>query len=198
MNAGASYPFSIRMGVSPYTYGGAVYIDWDKNNFFSSSEVYRTNSATGDTLVGLAAVLNGIVQVPSGQANNIYRMRVIAGDTVGGVSLSPCNVTYGDVEDYGVSVGGPFGFEVIAFENSMYVYPNPAADRVYIGFDFDGNKNVNATLYNSVGSIVNTQNYNQVKSGSKMMDVSSVNPGVYILKLTTDDGNSLVKRIVID
>lgn len=100
--AGSTFDFS-----SPITGQNTnfyIWIDWNKNNIFEASEVVFSQYKSGN---GLS--FSGTINVPSGQANGNYRMRVRTAYT-GGVSgtVYPCNnYDYGQARDYKVVVVNP-------------------------------------------------------------------------------------------
>jgi hypothetical protein len=79
------------------TFGVAVWIDWNSNGIFEGTErVFNTTSYVGSVASSFT--------VPVGQASGNYRMRVLA-DYLTTNPANPCSsFTYGEVEDYTVTV----------------------------------------------------------------------------------------------
>jgi hypothetical protein len=79
------------------TFGVAVWIDWNRNGIFEGTErVFNTTSYVGSVASSFT--------VPVGQASGNYRMRVLA-DYLTTNPANPCSsFTYGEVEDYTVTV----------------------------------------------------------------------------------------------
>ena len=84
-----------------------------------------------------------------------------------------------------VMYDGEVDLEEINFA-STEVYPNPMNDVLYI----DGDDVVNVTIFNSVGQqVMSVENKNVV-------DVSSLNNGLYFVRLVDDKGNILLKKVI--
>ena len=84
---------------------------------------------------------------------------------------------------------------VLVFDNSknnVYVYPNPAKDKVTILIE--GNKKmVQAQLLNSIGQVV--QNIT-LSAEVNQVNISSLTPGLYYIKLITTSGQHIQKLMV--
>jgi hypothetical protein len=199
-----SYPFTITMGiggpgntlVGAFTYTGFAIIDWNNNNGFSIvNEGFSTNNDSGDTVLFQPAVLTGSITVPPGQANGPYRMRVIAGD-VSGV-IQPCQVQFGDVEDYKITVGPIVGIKSVEkFENSFFLYPNPAKDNVRLTYTYDKPSRMQLTVMNSVGATVLTREYSDLIDGQIDLSIEDLTSGIYFVRATVDGVNTIQKLIV--
>ena len=84
-----------------------------------------------------------------------------------------------------VMYDGEVDLEEINFA-STEVYPNPMNDVLYI----DGDDVVNVTIFNAVGQqVMSVENKNVV-------DVSSLNNGLYFVRLVDDKGNILLKKVI--
>lgn len=75
---------------------------------------------------------------------------------------------------------------------SFDVYPNPTKDNVYIEFSPDVNCRA-AEIYTMDGRLVETCHGTSLQT---TIDISSLNSGVYMLKLKMDDGKEWSERIV--
>ena len=69
--------------------------------------------------------------------------------------------------------------------SSMYVYPNPTANRIYI----QGENILQAELFDLMGRKVKATNQNQI-------DLSDMGTGSFILKVTTDNKKSKSFKII--
>jgi endoglucanase len=72
----------------------------------------------------------------------------------------------------------------------LKIFPNPADDKLYL--ELASGENSSSQLYDSLGQLVMTVNIN---NGLNTYDVSHLNPGLYILKLNTREGNVIQKVI---
>ncbi|WP_169303410.1 T9SS type A sorting domain-containing protein [Pedobacter cryophilus] len=73
----------------------------------------------------------------------------------------------------------------------ILLYPNPVTDVIYLsGMD---DKNFTAYIYNTAGKVLFQQNFN-----TPIIKIpSTLNSGLYMLKLKFSDGNEVVKKVLI-
>ena len=72
--------------------------------------------------------------------------------------------------------------------NNVEIYPNPAKDIINIS----GSDIMKVEIYNSVGQlIISTEHKNEI-------DVSMLNSGLYIVRITDEKGNHHIKKMVKD
>jgi hypothetical protein len=78
-------------------------------------------------------------------------------------------------------------------KSSVFVYPNPARDFLnvnIVGADFKG---TNATLLNQLGQAVLSKN---LPNGSNLLDISTIDPGVYMLMLVNSTNTEKIKVVI--
>lgn len=101
VDTGGSFTLTVsnQNGASP---GITVWIDWNQNGSFESSEqVYTTTTGTSSSMNTYTIP----IQVPSGTQPGSTRMRI---RNYGSSGTNPCNQTsYGEVEDYMVTINTP-------------------------------------------------------------------------------------------
>jgi hypothetical protein len=76
-------------------------------------------------------------------------------------------------------------------ESGCTLYPNPAIDYVQVKMD-DSNSNIQVTLFDVLGRQVRHQ---QLETGENI-NVSTLAPSVYIVKILTSEGKAFEKKIV--
>lgn len=157
----------------------------------TSTATTYTNNPSGDVFVvkydsagvaGWARCVIGIdYQIPSGisvdNGNNVY---------VSGYYLGPDTTYLGPFYLQGncnmqafmskLGVYGPTEIPAFVSRNSLWVYPNPAADR----FVVNGNKELGeVSIYNAMGELVfeDATNMNEL-----IIDVRDYPPGIYVLR----------------
>lgn len=74
---------------------------------------------------------------------------------------------------------------------NVNVYPNPASDQVNIALSCNMNK---VSVYDYKGKLIRST---QVEDKKYRMNVSQLNPGIYILKIGIDDG-VIVKQVIVN
>jgi hypothetical protein len=102
LNAGASYTCTVRYGTCSATFysgAGTVWIDFDMDQLFESTEIIGTWQGSAETQ------LNYNFTVPSGATNGNTRMRVMQHEA-GSLPLNPCGTfTWGSVADFTIVIG---------------------------------------------------------------------------------------------
>jgi len=78
-------------------------------------------------------------------------------------------------------------------ESLLQVYPNPAADRINVVFDFIGRSDID--IIDMTGRLVHTTHYNASGFTNLSLDVSSLNTGVYFVRVSAE-GESNVLRFI--
>ena len=112
------------------------------------------------------------------QGENFYRLKVIQKD--GDFYYSaPRQVNFN------------FGFE------SIYLYPNPANNLIYLAMrDFAGQK-ATVEIYNSIGQKMMSRDYDSFPSEPSMFDVSNYVSGIYSIVVKLEDKRSIAKKFVV-
>lgn len=72
---------------------------------------------------------------------------------------------------------------------AVSVYPNPAVNNVFVDLALDNvSDNVNLQVVDVQGRVVLTQNFANVKSDKLQLNVASLNTGVYVINIRTEEG----------
>ena len=96
---------------------------------------------------------------------------------------------YGDTAYLNITIDKPLGGSELAWDNDILLYPNPSNGRVFIQ---DG---LNRNLAISVQSILGEQVYQGKAQIDGSIDLSTLSNGIYLLKLSTPEGDNFVRRI---
>lgn len=84
-----------------------------------------------------------------------------------------------------------------ADELKATLYPNPAAGNVTLSYNLTHGQNVLIELSNVSGQKVRDINlYAQAATNKQLINLAALTPGVYFLKLTSDEGSFLKKLVV--
>lgn len=79
---------------------------------------------------------------------------------------------------------------------AMKLYPNPAENQATLSYNFDKNVDLKVVLVNPIGQEVMTINEKNALRGEVSLDISSLQSGLYFVRIS--DGNtSTVKRLMI-
>ncbi|MEY8862195.1 endonuclease [Tenacibaculum singaporense] len=177
---------------SSYTEYWKVWIDFNKNGTFESSEevVSGSSSSSGN--------LSYNFSVPTSALAGTTRMRV---SMKWNAAPSACETfSYGEVEDYTVNIGssskglgynnitidGKLGNEASIFDAS--VSPNPSVDFVKIKLADDRNATFKVTTLTGQQVLTGKVTHNN-------LDVSNLHNGIYILEVN-DGQKSFTKKII--
>lgn len=81
---------------------------------------------------------------------------------------------------------------------SAQIYPNPAKHHVHVKLNNEIQGPVKMTLFSADGktSIVNTQAFSH-NNGKEKLDISSLAPGIYFIRLETEQGNTYTHPFMI-
>lgn len=178
--------FSAGFRSSSYTEYWSVWIDYNQNGTFESTEkvVGGSSSSSGN--------LSGTFTVPTTALAGATRMRVQM--KYNATSTACETFSYGEVEDYTVNIGASavasFAFtgnEELSNETNVFefnLYPNPVSSVLNIIMADD--RNVDFAIHNTLGQTL--------KSGklSKEINVSDLADGVYILEIK--DGQKVIAK----
>lgn len=87
--------------------------------------------------------------------------------------------------------GFTLGVNDLAFAETVSLYPNPTSDMVNLSFD-NNISNGEITLFSAIGQTVMTK---AISSQEATLDISGINAGIYVLRITSDNGVA-TKRII--
>lgn len=90
------------------------------------------------------------------------------------------------------------GIQTIDLNDNITAYPNPANDLINLSIDLNAANNVVLSLTNLVGEVVYSKELGNINgSVTEKINVSSLEAGMYILRMTTEDGVA-TKKITIN
>ncbi len=169
---------SVGFASTSYTEFWGVWIDYNKNGTFESSEQIVSESTTN------SANQSYNFTVPSSALSGNTRMRV---SMKYNAAPSPCeNFTYGEVEDYTINIGGVVSAkeqDVVDanISEALRIYPNPLKEgKLFIkGLQKEIQ---DYKILNYSGQIVM-----KGKIVTDNIDVSNLSNGLYLLELYHDD-----------
>ncbi len=157
-----------------------LWIDYNRDGVFSSSEsIGRANSTGG---------IGFYFTPPTSAVSGNTRMRISM--SYDGTP-NPCgDIRYGEVEDYTVNLTSPGPALVKNMDNNVKVYPNPANELLNI--DYSGGIN-SVEIVSTNGRIVRVI---RNKSDIRQINTTGLAPGIYLLKINTENGIVRKKFVV--
>jgi hypothetical protein len=200
---GSSYSFSVNFyevndGEPIYF---AVWIDYNKNNTFETSEIVMQNSNTTNaalpTFGGAVAPVTKTITIPVTATQGVTRMRIMRGSDE--INILPYNPTfslpschtinpnspnpgsYGCVYDFNVTIGPSLSNS--SFEKESFkLFPNPVSNTLFINY---ANNTVisKVTILNQLGQVVLTSN-TKLENG---IDVSELSNGIYFAQVSAEN-----------
>lgn len=183
--AGTSYPISVTVGDGWSSESVSVWIDFDNSSTFDQNEF--TYIGTGS-----ASVVNGSIAIPAGTPDGAYRMRVrvAAVGAAGATWDMACDEGqgYGETEDYSVVVGTTTGINTASATEFSY-WPSPMSNVLNIRA---GKTVESISAYNMAGQQVLAMD-NMTKD---QLDVSSLQPGIYVFRVSLIGGEILTFKAI--
>lgn len=177
--------FSAGFTATAYTEYWSVWIDYNKNGTFETTEQVATGSSSS------SANLTATFTVPTTALAGNTRMRV---SMKYNAAPTACETfSYGEVEDYTVNIGasavaGIVSGESIANESNIFdfkMYPNPVENTLNIFMNDD--RDVTYKVYNLMGQALKTGKLNQ-----QDINVSELPSGLYIFEV--NDGQKTITK----
>ncbi|MGE6394824.1 GEVED domain-containing protein [Chryseobacterium scophthalmum] len=175
---------SISMTAGGPTCGMAVWVDWNNDLVFSSTERMYVTSTYETTTPSTASIT-----IPAGTALGNYRMRVMCDYNATAPSNACGPTTRGEYLDFKLQVVDVLGTSDLATKNKeISVYPNPFSDVVYISETKDLKT---VKVFDLTGRAVKT-----IENPTKEISLGSLNSGLYLITMYFKDGSqNTVKAI---
>ncbi|HLV42880.1 MAG TPA: T9SS type A sorting domain-containing protein [Brumimicrobium sp.] len=198
---GETYTITVAGNTKGYFDNDIVaFIDWNQNDVLDDTdEVYEIGTiVNSDTSGGVAVSFN--ITIPTDALNGETRIRITKTytDDDSPALINPCAIEfdafgqgafagYGQALDFTLNVGtlGLNDFKT----SGLSVYPVPAHDVLNIDYKSKLNK---AKVYDNLGKEVYSQN---IDSSEAQLDLSALNPGVYIVRLFSDQGQHSLRIV---
>ncbi|XRE43268.1 hypothetical protein ACIVBQ_001472 [Tenacibaculum discolor] len=176
---------------SSYTEYFTVWIDYNRNGTFESSE--QTSLGSSST----AANRSANISIPSSALLGQTRMRVSM--KYNGASTACETFADGEVEDYTVNIVNSSSSVAVSgtsdefaepldreAKSSLTAYPNPAISNVTV--KFGSNENVSYKITNTIGRVVLTG-----KTVNGTVNVSNLKTGIYLLEANDGKKSETIK-----
>lgn len=168
-----------------YTYDTNIWIDFNDNYIFESSELVNSVIGTDNTN---PTTTDASFVMPMSAALGQHRMRVGTADS-GQLVPNPCySGSYGVTLDFTVNIQPVLSTS--SFDSATFTaYPNPVKDMLNLSYS----KTIsNVTVFNLLGQQVLVKTVNDTQS---QIDMSTLAKGAYMVKVTSDNQVKTIKVI---
>jgi hypothetical protein len=182
----------------------AVWIDYNKNNVFESSEIVMQNNSTTNialpTFGGAITPVTKTITIPSTALEGVTRIRIKRASSdinpyipySSTYSLTSCSPTYigayGCVYDFNVTIGPALSISEFEKEE-LKIYPNPVVQTLFIA-NINSNEIYNVFIFNQLGQKIKL-NCSDLTNG---IDVSELTEGIYFAQINFE--NQLASKTI--
>lgn len=206
---GRTVPITLTAGFAWFTYDEAwkIWIDYNHNGQFEEATEVAFSALLPKPADGTwNSSLSGAITVPNYALPGPTRMRVSM--KRGKVVASPCErLANGEVEDYTVDIVVPGGEPSPRVQGNnggklavgeLRLFPNPAHESTVIDLSaFAQQANVQLLLYNSLGTLVASQDIEQLEDRYFQIDLKALPSGQYLVQVRAANGQTAAKKLVI-
>ena len=187
LHLGHTYAYTLIMDTALYYPSAAgVWIDYDHNGVFESSEY----TGFGSDLYG--GTYTGDVTVPAGSLTGQTGMRIAASDEYIDPSIACNTIYYGEIADFIITIeaGGTYVAPVANADFTVRAFPNPAGRSVTISTTGTPGDNRTILLTDVTGRIVTKV----TAVGNKTeLDLEGLATGMYLVKYEDDQHVAVIK-----
>ena len=183
MIQGASNIIQVTFNTSIYTYDAHIYVDLNDDYNFDASELFYSGASVTPNPYTLDASFVMPATAPLGN----HRMRLVSADS-GLATPNPCySGSYGVTIDFTANVIlDPLSTS--DFDNSTFTYyPNPVNDILNISHTSEISS---ISVFNMIGQSIL---FEEIYSNNYQLDMSSLNAGVYLVKVKANNTEKTIK-----
>ena len=120
-----------------------------------------------------------------GEATGIITVTVTATDANGASTTTTFDVEVAEVD----------GISSISVDAEVNIYPNPVVETLYVTCGFNADE-VNYTIFSENGAVVYNETAQSVNGEAKAINVANLADGLYILKVTADNGKTATIPVI--
>lgn len=179
---GNSYNLGVKVNTNGnYTSYVKAWIDWNKNGTFDTTEAYELGTVTNNTS-GTPSLSPFNITIPNNAVVGNVRMRIAANtdNTINGYS-TPCETfTYGEVEDYTITVTQPINQEINIKGNNINI-PNNFDEPYGLNNTVFASTNLGADSVEKEFVIVNLGLADLNLTGTPIVNIEGLNPSDFIV-----------------
>lgn len=97
-----------------------------------------------------------------------------------------------------VTVSAPVGVEDELFAQSVDVYPNPNNGAFSVSFDLPKALDLRVEMFSLTGQKMIDRELNAVRVMVEDIDVNNNAKGMYFLRITSDKGNEMIRKVIVE
>lgn len=188
---GTSYSLTINFTTAGGC-GYGVWIDYNQNNIFETSEKIAGTTGYEMLEVGGSPTITKSITIPSTATpgNTRMRVRIVEDDNYNMTTtdILPCNAStsatdimdWGETEDYtiNIEIESPDGINELNEVNNIVIYPNPANTTLMISQSEAAN--ITYKIINVLGQVIQT---GAINNSNRQINVSTFEEGIYYIQL---------------
>lgn len=192
LHVDSTYTLSVKVD-SSYTEHVSVWIDYNKNGSFETSEFFYLGSGNG-------IVIDSTFTVPTNAIAGNTRMRVrVKYNTTLGDTSACLSYLFGETEDYIVNITGGTSAGVNEYQmlDAINIYPNPTTGVFNIAITEAKFSEMTINVIDIQGKVVYSSVDKNVSSNyNKQINLEGLSKGLYYIKLNSDKGVKVQKLII--
>jgi len=197
VNRENSYPITVTGGTQGQsTVSAYAYIDFNHNNVFDADEAFNLGFLdNSDPVSGhQSGITSGTIAIPATAMLGETRLRIVkayeSNSWMGVLENLACPSGWfiGQVEDYTLNVqASNLATSEITKKSSARIYPNPTSGSVTVKTEKGLEK---YEIFSSSGQKLSEGN-------SSIINVESLTPGIYLIRIYTRDKKMITEKIII-
>ena len=185
---GNSYTLTVKGNTAgEFEHDIRAFIDWNQNGTFEmDTEYYYANLLPSTGTDDVAASVE--ITIPETAISGTTKMRIIKDmwNVYEPEEINAClNAYYGQIEEYSVNIQNALATDNFT-TTKFTLSPNPTNGIVSVTTELTI---ANISVYNTIGQLVRIQKEPQI-------DLSNENSGIYIVRVTFENGSSSIKKII--
>lgn len=196
VNRGSSYPIMVTGGTDgQISVSAYAYIDLNHNNVFDTNEVFNLGYLdNSDPIPGRqSGVTSGTIAIPADAILGETRFRIVkayeSNSWMGILQNLACPTGWfiGQVEDYTLNVNAQnLAISEVGKKSSAKIFPNPTSGSVILKTEGGLEK---YEIYSLSGQKL-------LEGTSSVVNMESLMPGIYLIKIHTKDKKMITEKII--
>lgn len=189
--AGSQYPVKVTTGPQLWEHV-KVWIDFNNNGNFATNELVFSDQAF--------ILHEGFITLPLTAVKDVpLRMRVVSESTWNNPPASPCNnLTYGQAEDYFVTLKTTIGTTEPDNSQQIRLYPNPSPGDTWLEFSLAASEPVTIRIADQTGRLVWENTLENTAPGLNKLRLPELPAGAFAVTVQSGISVSVLKLIRVE